>query len=43
LAAVEVIRLVSKAEGGMMNEEKATDFVRFVSLLHSSFIILPVE
>jgi hypothetical protein len=39
--AAEVTRLISNAEGGMMNEEKAaTDFVRFVSFLHSAFFLL---
>jgi hypothetical protein len=42
--AAEVTRLISNAEGRMMNEEKAaTDFARFVSFLHSSFFILSSE
>jgi hypothetical protein len=36
-----VTRLISNAEGRMMNEEEAaTDFVRFVSFLHSAFFLL---
>jgi hypothetical protein len=39
--AAEVTRLISNAEGGMMNEEKAaTVFARFVSFLHSAFFLL---
>jgi hypothetical protein len=44
IVAADVRRLISNAEDRMMNEEKAaTDFVRFVSFLHSSFFILPSE